>query len=149
MNTLIARSNAEVLRQIKTRPWRYDDHFASAPRPCQKTSTASLISLEELRDLLITQQSLEDQTVWLTTSQVGFPVTADVTEFQNDTDRCLDKLVPRFLHPVISNFIQKRLKEFNSTGQTPSRMEKQAKRLEETWGRIHSDIQITGIASRG
>ena len=69
----------------------------------------TIISLEELRTLLITQQSLEDQTIWLTTTQAGFPVTADVTEFQNNTDRCLDKPVAPFLYPVISNFMQERL----------------------------------------
>ena len=36
----------------------------------------TIINIEELRSLLITQQSLEDQTVWLTTVQVGFPVDA-------------------------------------------------------------------------
>ena len=34
----------------------------------------TIINIEELRALLITQQSLEDQTVWLTTAQAGFPV---------------------------------------------------------------------------
>jgi hypothetical protein len=61
--------------------------------------------------------------------------------------RALGKPVARFLHPAISNFIQKRLEELNSTGQAPSRMEKLAKRLEETWGRTYSNIQITSIAS--
>ena len=50
-----------------------------------------------------------------------------VTEFQNDRDRLLGKPVARFLHLVISNFIQERLEEINSKGQTPSRMEQLAK----------------------
>ena len=79
----------------------------------------TIISLEELRALLITKQSLEGQTDWLTTAQTGFPVTADATEFQNVRDRLLGKPVARFLHPAISNFIHSRLEEFNSTGQTP------------------------------
>ncbi len=107
----------------------------------------TIINIEELRALLITQQSLEDQTVWLTTAQAGFPVTADATEFQNDRDRLLGKPVARFLHPAISNFIQERLEDLNSKGQAPSGMEQLAKRLEETWGRTHSNIQITSIAS--
>ncbi len=92
----------------------------------------TIISLEELRDLLGTQQSLEDQTVCLTTVQVGFPVTTDTTEFQNVRDRFLGTPVVRFLHPVISNFMHKRLEEFNSAGQAPSHMEELVKRLEET-----------------
>jgi hypothetical protein len=107
----------------------------------------TIINIEELRALLITQQSLEDQTVWLTTVQDGFPVTVDGTEFQNDRDRLLGKPVARFLHPAISNFIQERLEELNSKGQAPSRMEKLAKRLEETWGRTYSNLQITSIDS--
>ena len=61
----------------------------------------TIINIEELRALLITQQSLEDQTVWLTTAQAGFPGTADVTELQNERDRLLGKPVARFLHPAI------------------------------------------------
>ena len=74
-------------------------------------------------------------------------MTADAQEVQNDRDRLLGKPVARFLHPSISNFIHKRLEEICSTGQTPSHMENQAKRLEETWVRIHSDTRITNIAS--
>ena len=107
----------------------------------------TIITTEELRALLITQQSLEDQTVWLTTAQAGYSVTADATELQNDRDRLLGKPVARFLHPAISTFIQERLIELNSKGQAPSRMEQLAKRLEETWGKTYSNMQTTSIAS--
>ena len=107
----------------------------------------TIINIEELRALLITQQSLEDQTVWLTTAQAGFPVTADATEFQNDRDMLLGKPVARFLHPAISNFIQERLEELNSKRQAPFRIEQLTKRLEETWGRTNSNIQVTSIVS--
>jgi hypothetical protein len=40
----------------------------------------TIINLRQLRTLLLTQQSLEDQTVCLTTSQDVFPVTADSQE---------------------------------------------------------------------
>ncbi len=107
----------------------------------------TIITTEELRALLITQQSLEDQTVWLTTVQAGYSVTADATELQNDRDRILGKPVARFLHPTISTFIQERLVELNSKGQAPSRMEQLAKRLEETWGKTYSNIQTTSIVT--
>ena len=107
----------------------------------------TIINIAELRALLTTQQSLEDQTVWLTTAQTGFPVTSDTTELQNDRDRLLGKPVARFLHPVISNFIQERLEELNSKGQAPSRMEQLAKRLEETWGWTYSNRQMTSVVS--
>ena len=96
---------------------------------------------------MITQQSLDDKTVWLTTTQVGFPITADTTELQNDRDRLLGKPVVRLLHPVISIFIQERLEELNSKRQVPSRMEQLAKRQEETCGRTYSNVQITNIVS--
>ena len=88
------------------------------------------------------------QTVWLrTTSQAGFPVTAVEMELQNGRDKILGKSAVRFLHPVISNFIHKRLEEINSTGQVPSRTEKLTKRLEETWGGKRSDVRITRTAT--
>jgi hypothetical protein len=68
----------------------------------------TIINLQELRTLLLTQHSLEDQTVWLTTAQTGFPVTVDSQEVQADRDRLQGKPVARFLHPVISTFIQER-----------------------------------------
>ena len=88
----------------------------------------TIINLKELRTLLHTQQSLEDQTVWLTTAQAGFPVTADTQEVQTDRDRLLGKPVARFLHPAISTFIQTRWQELVSTDQAPSRAEVLAKR---------------------
>jgi hypothetical protein len=114
------------------------DHLCVSTDPRRVGGTGgkpTIINIEELRALLITQQSLEDQTVWLTTTQAGFPVTADATELQNDRDRLLGKPVAHFLHPTISIFIQDRLEELNSKRQAPSHMEQLAKRLEETWGR--------------
>ena len=92
----------------------------------------TIINLKELRTLMRTQQTLEDQTVWLTTAQAGFPVAADAQEVQTDRYRLLGNPVARFLHPAISTFIQVRCKELDSTKQTPSRTEILDKRLEET-----------------
>jgi hypothetical protein len=78
----------------------------------------TIINLQEFLTLLLTQQSLEDQTLWLTTAQAGFPVTADAQEVQADRDRLLGKPVARFLHPAISTFIQTRWQELVSMEQT-------------------------------
>ena len=83
----------------------------------------TIINLKELRSLLLTQQSLGDQTVWLTTAQAGFPVTAEAQEVLSDRDRLLGKPVARFLHPAISTFIQVRCQQLVSTDQAPSRTE--------------------------
>ena len=93
----------------------------------------TIINLKELRTLLRKQQTREDQTVWLTTTQAGFPVVADAQEIQTDRDRFLGNPVVRFLHPAISSFIQTRWQELASTKQTPSHTEVLVKRLEETW----------------
>ena len=68
----------------------------------------TIIHIEELRTLLRTQRTLDDQTVWLTTAQTGFPVTVDAQEVQTVRDRFLGNPVARFLHPSISSFIQER-----------------------------------------
>ena len=68
----------------------------------------TIIHIEELRTLLRTQQTLDDQTVWLTTTQAGFPVMADAQEIQTDKDKLLGNPVARFLHPAIATFIQER-----------------------------------------
>jgi hypothetical protein len=93
----------------------------------------TIINLMELRTLLRTQQTREDQTVWLTTAQTGFPVVADAQEIKTDRDRLLGNPVALFLHPVTSSFIQARYQELASTNQTPSHAEVLVKRLEETW----------------
>ena len=45
----------------------------------------TIITPQELRTLLCTQQTREDQTVWLTTAQARFPVVADTQEIQTET----------------------------------------------------------------
>ena len=105
-------------------------------------SEPTIITLKELRSLLLTQQSLGDQTVWLTTAQDVFPVTAEAQEVLSDRDRLLGKPVARFLHPVISTFIQARWHELVSTDQAPSRTEVLANRLEETWGRVQPRARL-------
>ncbi len=93
----------------------------------------TVINLKELRTLLCTQQTREDQTVWRTTFQAGFPVVADTQEIQTDRDRLLGNPVARFLHPAISSFIQARWQELAFTKHIPSRTEVLVKSLEETW----------------
>ena len=102
----------------------------------------TIITLKELRSLLLTQQSLGDQTVWLTTAQAGFPVTTEAQEVLSDKDRLLGRPVARFLHPAISTFIQTRWHELVSMDQSPSRTVVLAKRLEETWGRVQPRARL-------
>jgi hypothetical protein len=45
-----------------------------------------IITTKELRISLQSQCKVEDQTVWMTTSQAGFPTTAAEGELNNDLD---------------------------------------------------------------
>jgi hypothetical protein len=70
-----------------------------------------IITTEELRQILKAQCEEEDQTVWMTTAQAGFPTTAAEDELENDRDRQLGKPTARYLHPAISTFINQRQQE--------------------------------------
>ncbi len=54
-----------------------------------------IITAEELRLILKAQCEEEDQTVWMTTAQAGFPTTAAKGELDNDLDRQLGKPTAR------------------------------------------------------
>jgi hypothetical protein len=64
-----------------------------------------IITTEELRQILKAQCEAEDQTVWMSTAQAGFPTTAAEGELENDMDRQLGKPTARYLHPAISAFM--------------------------------------------
>ena len=93
-----------------------------------------IITAEELRQILKAQCKEEDQTVWMTTAQAGFPTTAAEDELDNDRDRQLGKPTARYLHPAISAFISQRQQELVTLGQTPSMTESRAMELESEWG---------------
>ncbi len=63
-----------------------------------------ILTVEELRLSLQTESPTEDQTVWLTTTQVGFPTTVIEGELDNILDREIGKPTVRCLHPVISDY---------------------------------------------
>jgi hypothetical protein len=92
-----------------------------------------IITAEELRRILKAQCEEEDQTVWMTTAQAGFPTTAAEGELDNDLDRQLGKPIARYLHPVISAFITQRQQELVTKDQAPSMAENRAMELESEW----------------
>ena len=79
-----------------------------------------IITAEELRQILKAQCKEEDQTVWMTTAQTGFPTTATEGELDNDLDRQLGKPTARCLHPAISAFIIQRQQELLTQDQAPA-----------------------------
>jgi hypothetical protein len=92
-----------------------------------------IITVEELRRILEAQCEEEDQTVWMTTTQVGFPTTVAEGELENDLDRQLGKPTARYLHPAISDFIIQRQQELVTQDQTSSMTERRAMELESEW----------------
>jgi hypothetical protein len=93
-----------------------------------------IITPEELRQILKAQCEEEDQTVWMTTAQAGFPTTAAEGELENDLDRQLGRPTARYLHPAFSAFINQRQQELATQSQAPSMAESRAMKLESEWG---------------
>ncbi len=92
-----------------------------------------IITAKELRLSLQAQRTVEDQTVWMTTAQAGFPTTATEGELDNDLDRQMGKPTARCLHPVISAFILQRQQELATQDRAPSLAETRALELEREW----------------
>ena len=76
------------------------------------------------------QYEEEDQSVWMTTAQTGFPTTATEGDLNNDLDRQRGKLTVRCLHPVMSAYILQRQQELSMQDQAPSMTESRALDLE-------------------
>ncbi len=93
-----------------------------------------IITSKELRMSLQVQCEVEDQTVWMTMEQTGFPTTAAEGELDNDLDRQRGKPTVRCLHPVISAYILQRQQELSMQDQTPSMTESRTLELESEWG---------------
>jgi hypothetical protein len=92
-----------------------------------------IITAEELRLILKAQCEEEDQTVWMTTVQTGFPTTAVEGEIDNDLDRQRGKPTARCLHPKISAFIIQRQQDLVTQDQDPSMTESRGMELESEW----------------
>jgi hypothetical protein len=93
-----------------------------------------IITAKELRMSLQAQYEEEDQSVWMTTTQAGFPTTATEGELDNDLDRHRGKLTVKCLHPVISDYILQGQQELSMQDQAPSMTESRALELENEWG---------------
>ncbi len=79
------------------------------------------------------QCEVEDQAVWMTTVQAGFPTTSAEGELDNDLDRQWGKLTARCLHPAISDYILQRQQELSMQDQAPSMTESRVLELESEW----------------
>ncbi len=93
-----------------------------------------IITSKELRMSLQAQCEVEDQTVWMTTVQAGFPTTASEGELDNELDRQRGKPTARCLQPVISAYILQRQQELSILDQALSMTENRSLELESEWG---------------
>ncbi len=82
-----------------------------------------ILNSREVRKVITPQQTTKDQTIWMTTTQTGFPVERDEEEITNNKDTQMGRTTARYLHPVISTFISKWETDLTSTGKQPSPLE--------------------------
>ena len=64
-----------------------------------------ILNPRELRKTITLQQTTEDQKIWMTSAQTGFPLERDTDEVINSKDVQMGRNTARYLHPVISTYI--------------------------------------------
>jgi len=64
-----------------------------------------IVNPRELRQILTLQQTTEDQKIWMTSAQTGFPLERDEEEVNNIRDVQMGRHTARYLHPAISAYI--------------------------------------------
>jgi hypothetical protein len=79
-----------------------------------------ILKPKELRQALTLQQTMEDQTIWMTSAQTGFPLEGEEDEVTNNTDTQMGRHTARYLHPAISTYIVEWEADLASTGTQPS-----------------------------
>jgi hypothetical protein len=93
-----------------------------------------ILTKEEIRKLLEIQSKLEDQQVWITTAQAGFPTMSEEDEIHTTQDLQLGRPTARHLHPEISAFIGTKHDDILSQNRSPSVTDLKLLELEREWG---------------
>ena len=75
-----------------------------------------ILNPRELQQILTLQQTTEDQTIWMTSAQTGFPLERDEEEVTNSRDVQMGRHTARYLHPAISAYIADWEADLASTG---------------------------------
>ena len=106
------------------------------PRRAVKTvgGETFILTMTELRIFLEMQRDMEDQQIWLTTPQAGFPTIPPEDEVSSLRDLQLGRSTVRLLHPEISTFIGRLQNEITSQNRPPSLSELKTLELERDWG---------------
>ena len=92
-----------------------------------------ILNPRELQQILTLQQTTEDQTIWMTSAQTGFPLERDEEEVTNSRDVQMGRHTARYLHPAISAYIADWEADLASTGTQPPPLAQAAIDLENEW----------------
>ena len=105
---------------------------------------AIILNPRELREAITLQQTTEDQKIWMTSAQTGFPLERDTDEVINNKDVQMGRNTARYLHPVISVYIADWEADLASTGTQPPPLAQAAIDLENEWS--HKYVMGTWIS---
>jgi hypothetical protein len=79
-----------------------------------------ILNSRELCKVITLPQNAKDQTIWMTPAQSGFPLERDEDEVTNNKDTQMGRTTTRYLHPVISTFVDNWETDLTSSGKQPS-----------------------------
>jgi hypothetical protein len=92
-----------------------------------------ILNPRELRKAITLQQTTEDQKIWMTSAQTGFPLERDTDEVINSKDVQMGRNTARYLHPAISTYIAAWEADLTSAGTQPPPLAQAAIDLENEW----------------
>jgi hypothetical protein len=92
-----------------------------------------ILNPKDLRRALTPQQTMDDQTIWMTSAQTGFPLEREADEVTNCTDAQMGRHTSRYLHPAISAYITDWEADLVSTGTQTPPLAQAAIDLENEW----------------
>ena len=84
-----------------------------------------ILNSREVSKVITLQQTTKDQTIWMTTTQTGFPLERDEEEITNNEDTQMGRTTARY--------IDKWEADLTSTGKQPSPLEQSVIDLENEW----------------
>lgn len=93
-----------------------------------------ILTVAEVKTLLVNQTAMGDQRIWLTTAQMGFPTTPLEDEVSEPKDLQLGRPTARRLHPEISEFICRLQEEISNSNRPLSPKENVLIEMERVWG---------------
>ena len=135
----VGSSDEEIEEWFQREEWAIGLLFTTAdPRYVgenREEAGSFLLSVEQVREILRGEEKLacQDGTVWLTTSQMGWPICAEENEVVSSADIEGHGSTKRCIAPIISKFVRDKGIDGDGTMAQNSAL-RQAWRLEQEWG---------------